>query len=215
MFLLSLIVSTLAFAAEPTSTPVASTPKPKIQIDVPFAGATAVYNGDCAPAAMAVSASTAKVGKIAIDLATAQSICVTNEERLADIALREKAAVARAPGEANLMTSAGKALESGGNVEVVTPEGFKVAGGDHLNWKAYGTAVATNSSALGVGGRYDSRFVQPFVLDQGRAGFMAHPAVPGGTKAASPADTAKCGSAQECQAAIDQLQALAAADAAK
>lgn len=194
------LLAPLALAAEPMT------------LEVPALGVTIVAKDGGCDFTVVGTVPARKAGELAATLASAKSECLESQARVAEQTRRDAMATTRAPAEAKLISDAGMAMVTGKNVRVETPEGLTVEGGSHLDWRAYGQAIATNPGALGIGGGYDPRFVQPFLLDQGRAGFMARPAVPGGTMLAAPvaAATAECGTAAECQQQIAALSAVLA-----
>lgn len=187
----------------------------------PSFGTRSVTVDGCATSLAASQATGNKGGDLQIDLATAHRICQKADgdflqaqaEAWATLATASQQML-RAPGEAALLASAGKALESGGNVRVESPDGLTVAGGDHLQWKAYAEGLATleggGQQYHGHGG-HDPRFVDTFLLDQGRAAFMAHPAMPGtGHHALAVEPTSACGTAQECEQKVRALSSALA-----
>lgn len=193
---LALLIS-IAFAGEP----------PTMTLTVPTVGATTVIQ-NCTTNMVAAPWNTKNAGRLAIDLATAQEICMSAQGDLEIAKARAKAIIARAKAEAKLIEGAADLVKAGGSASYSSdPDGrVDLATGTSADWREYGETLAHNPSALGAGGAYDPQFVQPFVLDQARAGFMAHPAVPGGTMVASVAEeTADCGTPVECDNKVRRL----------
>ena len=184
----------------------------------PSFGTKSVTVDGCATTLAASQTTARNGGKLQLDLARAHEICSRAQGNLARAQAEAWATLAeasqqmlRAPGEAALLASAGKALEGGGNVRVESPDGLTVAGGDHLEWEAYAEGLAAleggGQQYHGHGG-HDPRFVDTYLLDQGRAAFMAHPAMPGTSRTPAAEPVSACGTAAECE---EKVRALSSA----
>lgn len=186
----------------------------------PSFGTRSVTVDGCATSLAASQATGNKGGDLQIDLATAHRICQKADGDFLQAQAEAWATLAeasqqmlRAPGESALLASAGKALEEGGNVRVESPDGFLVEGGTHLDWGAYAEGLAAiENGDRRYHGRvgYDPRFVDTFLLDQGRAGFMAQPALPGAGHAPAAEPTSACGTAAECEQKVKALSSALA-----
>ena len=197
LVLVSLV--TPAFAAEPAK-----------GLPLPAVGATVTIS-DCTMKMVAAPWNTKNAGKLVIDEATAQRICLQAKGDLKIAEAQSEAIKTRAESETQLMGGLTIAAMNGDSVSYTNGD-VHMASGNAAEWHEYGTAISTGTGYTGA--MYDPRFVQPYVLDQGRAAFMAHPAVPGGGQpVATTADTASCGTAAQCEEALKATRAaLAKAD---
>lgn len=196
-----LLASSFALATEPTP----------LTLPLPTSGAVIVsVNGEVTGA---IRTSARKGGDLALKLAEAEAIRREAEERAEEHDLRLQMQLVRGPAEARLIEDAGMSLVLGNNVEVVTPEGLKVRGGEHLNWRAYGAAVASAADSRMYApqmGYYGGGDPNLFRLSGGQMGSLygPTPVAPGQMATAPAAATAPCGTAAQCQDAIDTLQGV-------
>ncbi len=183
-------------------------------LEVPALGVTMVVQDGCNITVVG-TVPTRKAGELATALSSAKAECLAAQARVTEQARRDAVAIARAPGEAKLMSDAGIAVVTGKDVKVVvTEDRFAVESGQHLQWEAYATALNAGDSRMYAPGLYASGG-DPNLLRLGgvqMGTLYATPTVPGQV-APVVADTAACGTAQECQATIDaQAAAMASAD---
>lgn len=199
--LISLLASSLAFATEPDS----------LTLPLPTSGAVIVsVNGEVTGA---IRTSARKGGDLALKLAEAEAIRRESEERAEEHDLRLQMQLVRGPAEAELIKDAGMAMVIGKNVRVRTPEGLEVDGGEHLNWRAYGAAVASAADSRMYApqmGYYGGGDPNLFRLSGGQMGafYGPTPVTPGQMATDPAAATADCGTAARCQETITALQGV-------
>lgn len=177
-----------------------STAQADTTITIPTLGITIVAKDGGCDFVAAGTVSARKAGALARAIASAKNTCLTAQARVFDAQTRTTSAMIRARAEAKLITDVGDGVKTGQSSVFYATEGADItlATGTAAEWSAYGQAINNGQNPMVLGGYMDQRFITPYILDQGRAGFMNHPAMPG----SMPMATATSTSLTDCQHAL-------------
>lgn len=172
---------------------------------------------DCEIRVLASTMTAAKTAETVISAAEAQRICAESKGDLVVAFAEAMSTVMRAPAEAYLISDLGLTARAGGNIRIKT-DALEAEAGDHLNWQAYGTAIASADPYARYDGQMGYVETDPYMRQSvpdlyrlsGGQGGVVTPLLPGVSM--TPA-TADCGTLAECDALAKRQAAFIAAQA--
>jgi hypothetical protein len=171
-------------------------------LPLPIAGTTSTLS-DCTTKVVA-ALSGKKAGNLIIDQARAEAICLQAKGDYALAVAQAQAILNRSAAEAVLIVRAGNAAGDGGSV-AYRSNGLTVelTTGPAAEWKAYGDAVGSGQSLLMAPGGMFPAGGDPNLwrLSGAPTGYMMAGSTPALPQSRVP-ETASCGTAQECEAAL-------------
>ena len=176
----------------------------KDSIAIPTVGANQVLS-DCTMKVVASPWTTGNAGRLVIDQARAQAICIDAKSDAAVALTRAQAEVRRSDAQAQLVDAAAIPVMNGQAVNYVGPDGTRLATGSAADWSAYGQAVVSADPAMRYGGYGNYRGGDPNLwrLSGAQMGGFVTPVMPGVSAVAPTVETAPCGTPVECQKKLD------------